>query len=173
MSDQDLPPAGMMPGFPEADEARKWQEIDPGHLAWRRDRLHDPAGSRPLQPRPHPVDRAQDDPQVFRRQGPPLLPAPSLAVHNPHRRAGHQPTTGLPAVHRRGLLQLFPAQRATRAVDQPPPVGKVTPRSIVHLTGPGLGPPPPAVSPTLCALLPAVPLLTTRVLLGASAGPTV
>ncbi|MFJ9870984.1 hypothetical protein [Streptomyces sp. NPDC101165] len=22
---------------PAADEARKWQEIDPGHLAWRRD----------------------------------------------------------------------------------------------------------------------------------------
>ncbi|MCX5130864.1 hypothetical protein OOK06_01970 [Streptomyces sp. NBC_00340] len=41
MSDQDTPPADtpawMMPSFPEADEARKWQEIDPSHLAWRRD----------------------------------------------------------------------------------------------------------------------------------------
>ncbi|MFD4551271.1 hypothetical protein [Streptomyces sp. NPDC058466] len=41
MSDQETPPAGMpawtVPSFPEADEARKWQEIDPQHLAWRRD----------------------------------------------------------------------------------------------------------------------------------------
>ena len=41
MSDQATPPlgtpAGTVPTFPAADEARKWQEIDPGHLAWRRD----------------------------------------------------------------------------------------------------------------------------------------
>ncbi|WP_158692884.1 hypothetical protein [Streptomyces roseochromogenus] len=41
MSDQETPPAGTpawtVPSFPAADEARKWQEIDPDHLAWRRD----------------------------------------------------------------------------------------------------------------------------------------
>lgn len=39
MSDQQTPSAGTpaVPGFPGADEARKWQQIDPDHLAWRRD----------------------------------------------------------------------------------------------------------------------------------------
>ncbi|MEU0059803.1 hypothetical protein [Streptomyces sp. NPDC006334] len=41
MSDQETPPAEtpaqLVPSFPAADEARKWQEIDPDHLAWRRE----------------------------------------------------------------------------------------------------------------------------------------
>ncbi|MET7606404.1 hypothetical protein [Streptomyces avermitilis] len=41
MSDQETPPvetaASMVPAFPAADEARKWQQIDSDHLAWRRD----------------------------------------------------------------------------------------------------------------------------------------
>ncbi|WP_030267636.1 hypothetical protein [Streptomyces violens] len=41
MPDQETPPAdeatGIVPAFPAADEAQKWQQIDPNHLAWRRD----------------------------------------------------------------------------------------------------------------------------------------
>ncbi|WP_327286241.1 MULTISPECIES: hypothetical protein [unclassified Streptomyces] len=30
------PPVGVVPSFPDADEARKWQGIEADHLAWRR-----------------------------------------------------------------------------------------------------------------------------------------
>ncbi|GHD76252.1 hypothetical protein GCM10010317_092320 [Streptomyces mirabilis] len=85
--------------------------------------LHQAAGSRTLQTRPHQPDRSQDHPQILRRQRhpPPLLPALTRTVHGPHRGAGHRPAAGPLAARRRGFLLLFPAQRAVRSI-QPQPV---------------------------------------------------